>query len=199
MATVFTILQSDRISLEVFARMSASTTRRGRPKGSGLDDRTQLEHLRKLLDRDPALKPTTAIKSLGISDPASIRRLRDKLRAGPDGIAVPTGTSEGGGSGMTRNAQSASLRDSNGTAQDGAAHVADSMSSRAQDAAVEWFAQWYGLGLRALSTTVEAQLAAFETMLRAPQVATVVRQHIVLNEHMMSMYASTPDVRKTLH
>jgi hypothetical protein len=44
-----------------------------------------LAKLRQMLASDPELRPTTAIRSLGIADPATIRRLRDKLKAG--GIA----------------------------------------------------------------------------------------------------------------
>lgn len=59
--------------------MSEEKHRRGRPKGTGIDDRGQLERIAALLAGDPELKPTTAIKSLGVSDPSTIRRLRDKF------------------------------------------------------------------------------------------------------------------------
>ncbi len=60
--------------------MPTATVRYGRPKGSGLDDRQQLETLAALLAANPKLKPTTAIRSLGVEDPSAIRRLRDKFR-----------------------------------------------------------------------------------------------------------------------
>lgn len=60
--------------------MSTTSARYGRPKGSGLDDSRQLESLAALLAANPALKPTTAIRSLGIEEPSTIRRLRDKFR-----------------------------------------------------------------------------------------------------------------------
>lgn len=53
---------------------------RGRPVGTGIDDSERLALLRARLAADPKLKPTTAIKALGITDPSSIRRLRDKLK-----------------------------------------------------------------------------------------------------------------------
>lgn len=59
--------------------MLQDKARRGRPKGSGIDDRTRLEAIAQLLAADPSLKPTTAIKSIGITDPSAIRRLRDKF------------------------------------------------------------------------------------------------------------------------
>jgi hypothetical protein len=61
--------------------MTPSKPGRGRPKGSGLDDAAQLRAIASLLAADPELRPTTAIKNLGISDPSVIRRLRDKYHA----------------------------------------------------------------------------------------------------------------------
>lgn len=58
--------------------MSERKARRGRPKGSEIDDSGQLRAIAKLISEDPELKPTTAIRSMGISDPSTIRRLRDK-------------------------------------------------------------------------------------------------------------------------
>jgi len=55
--------------------------RYGRPKGSGVDDSQKLESIAALLAANPGLKPTTAIRSLGIDNPSIIRRLRDKFRA----------------------------------------------------------------------------------------------------------------------
>jgi hypothetical protein len=61
--------------------MTPSKSGRGRPKGTGLNDAAQLRAIAGLLAADPDLKPTTAIKQLGISDPSVIRRLRDKFHA----------------------------------------------------------------------------------------------------------------------
>src|SRR4029078_11565370 len=60
--------------------MPTTNARYGRPKGSGVDDSRQLARLAALLASNPALKPTTAIRSLGVEDPSVIRRLRDKFR-----------------------------------------------------------------------------------------------------------------------
>jgi hypothetical protein len=60
--------------------MSTASARYGRPRGTGLDDTQQLQSLAALLAANPALKPTTAIRSLGVEDPSAIRRLRDKFR-----------------------------------------------------------------------------------------------------------------------
>lgn len=61
--------------------MSERKARRGRPKGSEIDDSGQLRAIAKLIADEPDLKPTTAIRSLGISDPSTIRRLRDKYNS----------------------------------------------------------------------------------------------------------------------
>jgi hypothetical protein len=60
--------------------MPITSARYGRPKGTGVDDTRHLESLAALLAANPALKPTTAIRSLGVEDPSVIRRLRDKFR-----------------------------------------------------------------------------------------------------------------------
>lgn len=67
--------------------MSETKAGRGRPKGSGLNDSAQLAAIEKLLANDPQLKPTTAIKMSGVTDPSAVRRLRDKLSANRTGHA----------------------------------------------------------------------------------------------------------------
>lgn len=55
-----------------------STRKRGRPKGTGIDDSDRIARLTELLRVRPELKPTTAIRVMGFTDPSVIRRLRDK-------------------------------------------------------------------------------------------------------------------------
>jgi hypothetical protein len=59
--------------------MQTASARYGRPKGTGLDDRQRLASIAAALLANPKLKPTTAIRSLGVDDPSAIRRLRDKF------------------------------------------------------------------------------------------------------------------------
>jgi hypothetical protein len=66
--------------------MHTMKPQRGRPKGSGIDDRARLQQIAGMMAVDPRLKPTTAIKAIGITDPSTIRRLRDKLRSMGDGL-----------------------------------------------------------------------------------------------------------------
>ncbi len=53
--------------------------KRGRPPGTGKNDTDRLLKIAALMAADPALKPTTAIKQIGETDPSTIRRLRDKF------------------------------------------------------------------------------------------------------------------------
>jgi hypothetical protein len=60
--------------------MLHDSTRRGRPKGTGIDDSARIARLDELLRIRPDLRPTTAIRLMGYSDPSAIRRLRDKYK-----------------------------------------------------------------------------------------------------------------------
>lgn len=68
--------------------MSADKAKRGRPVGSGTNDRIWLREMSRLIRIKPATRPTEAIKALGVTDASTIRRLRDKhkrLTAAPAG------------------------------------------------------------------------------------------------------------------
>ncbi|WP_291164054.1 hypothetical protein [Hyphomicrobium sp.] len=54
--------------------------RRGRPIGTGIDDSDRIARLDELLRIHPELRPTTAIRLMGYSNPSAIRRLRDKYK-----------------------------------------------------------------------------------------------------------------------
>jgi hypothetical protein len=60
--------------------MAQKTAARGRPKGTGLDDAGPLAAIAELIAANPGMKPTTAIKALGFTDPSTVRRLRDKYQ-----------------------------------------------------------------------------------------------------------------------
>jgi hypothetical protein len=67
-------------TLQGHKRMAQKTAARGRPKGTGLDDAGPLAAIAELIAANPGMKPTTAIKALGFSDPSTVRRLRDKYQ-----------------------------------------------------------------------------------------------------------------------
>ena len=58
--------------------MTDRKPQRGRPVGTGIDDRIWLRELGRIISVAPATPPTTAIRSLGFTDPSTIRRLREK-------------------------------------------------------------------------------------------------------------------------
>lgn len=193
--------------------MPVAEARRGRPKGSGLDDNVHLQEIIRRLADDPALKPTTAIKLIGINDPSTIRRLRDKLKSFKGEGTASNGHESGEGSSRARpptkpsSISAAPRSEKRSPAQaaelagprqgDGSGALACAVS--ASDETFSWFASWCGLGLQAISTTVEAQIAAMETILRVPPIASVLRQQVLINEHVMAFYALRPSVRSTLH
>lgn len=63
--------------------MSNSPRPRGRPRGTGIDDRETLRAVTSLLVENSGLRPTTAIRQVGINDPSVVRRLREKLKTLP--------------------------------------------------------------------------------------------------------------------
>ena len=54
--------------------------KRGRPKGTGINDHETLLRIAHLVAANPNMKRTTAIKQAGITNPSVIRRLRDKYQ-----------------------------------------------------------------------------------------------------------------------
>ncbi|MEQ1650914.1 MAG: hypothetical protein ABL897_00330, partial [Hyphomicrobium sp.] len=84
---------SNRFGFEGKTVMLQEKSRRGRPKGTGIDDSDRIARLAEVIRVRPELKPTTAIRAMGISDPSAIRRLRDKyhafLRCTPADTAAP--------------------------------------------------------------------------------------------------------------
>ena len=58
----------------------AADRKRGRPKGTGINDHEMLLRIAALLAADPAKKRTTAIKEIGITNASVVRRLRDKYQ-----------------------------------------------------------------------------------------------------------------------
>ena len=209
--------------------MSEANMRRGRPKGSGLDDRKQLLNIAAMIAADPSLKPTTAIRALGVTDPSVIRRLRDKYSemlerqhvaasnntaarvaetGGPDAFVAPAAHTDRPGTGR------------NGGAINLAASIPREPVRREAprfevisggDAGIaprmreplsptaDWLAAWCGMGLGAATTAFETQLALMQQMLRLPPVAMVLSGQVAINEMALSMVPRHPGFRQTLH
>jgi hypothetical protein len=185
--------------------MPTDFARRGRPRGSGLDDRVSLRAVADLLEADPALKPTTAIKRLGVSDPSTIRRLRDKLRQN-EVEAPPVEQSERATGDSTRSrppqlsaAAQVPVARSEGSRRHGGGYgPVHMMVWQETNTAVSWFTVWCALGLRAFSATVEAQLAAVEGILLVPEGSSGLR-HEAFSESRFAFSTAGPDIRNTVH
>ncbi|HEX2840616.1 hypothetical protein [Hyphomicrobium sp.] len=178
--------------------MPSDYARRGRPRGSGLDDRGQLRQIAEMLDADPTLKPTTAIKAIGVSDPSTIRRLREKLKVLPH--PARSGDTALGGVAQTLEPLLARSQSKPVSPAPGSyAGLAEVQTSGAPDAKLSFFMQWCALGLSAVSSTVEAQMAMLDDLLQVPQVASALRQQLLFNEVAKAFCPKRSDVRSTLH
>ena len=165
---------------------------RGRPKGSGLDDHSYLATLNSLLDADPGLKPTTAIRSMGVNEPSTVRRLREKLRSTRNAkVSKPAKAI------AARNAERVSTKSQIPAAPSAGETRTPSARSDAFDHS--WIVQWYGLGISAIRSTVAVQMAAIESLLVASPAALALKQHLAFNKRVMAFCGSSSDVRKTLH
>ena len=138
--------------------MASATARQGRPKGSGVDDSQQLARIAALLAADPKLKPTTAIRSLGIEDPSLIRRLRDKYRAKQavsetntrqktTAKPKPKAAANGGENPETRETATAS------------SNLRSGPSTNWNSVPADIFVAWCGFGLNAVSAAIENKQA----------------------------------------
>jgi hypothetical protein len=187
--------------------MTVERARRGRPRGSGLDDHVHLDAIRRVMAANAGMRPTTAIKAIGISDPSTIRRLRDKLRfaAVPQEARRPNARSARAPLRQTL----ASARPENGSAgkrrsfeprQAPRSAVGPlALVGSADDDRNRWLAAWLGVSISAIATTLEVQIRAFESVLRAPYVAAALKHQCELNKCAFALCAPGTDVHKTLH
>ena len=169
--------------------MHQAKVRYGRPKGSGLDDRAQLAAIAALLAANPKLKPTTAIRSLGIEDPSDIRRLRDKFRieqsalladahrspaprsTAPQPLRVCTALNENAPAAVVHPVTASPL------AHD---RVAVEPRKAAAPAIASPFA-WYEMGFAALNAAIENQALLAQCFMHLPAVAMTMRAQLAMN------------------
>lgn len=209
--------------------MSEGKSRRGRPVGTGIDDRARLATVAELIAADPTLKPTTAIKSLGVSDPSVIRRLRDKFNlmrvelmaeieaatrtpAQPRPAARPK--SGGEPQPATHRTAAIEARSDRKTARIGEprACVAAAPAAAPLEVASEpratpsapfdagrLLASWLSLGFRAASAAASAQLALLEQTKDLPHVRIALRQQLAFGEWAMALVAPSPLPSQTVH
>jgi len=159
---------------------------RGRPVGTGIDDSDRLKSIVDLLSANPELRPTTAIKSLGLSDPSIIRRLRDKLKTMPAShhghAGGPDETPPSSHVKRHRVAAASNVRPfkiSELPSKPAANPAAPSAASTPMDALSLAFMD---MTVRAVSATLTAQQALFSLMLQNPFVRLALHQHVALNQ-----------------
>lgn len=184
--------------------MTASKTQRGRPKGSGINDEQRLKEIACRLNADPSLKPTTAIKAIGVTDPSAIRRLRDKFhlvqsqqKSSPDsGSSMPSRP-------VASPQQCASPRlMETPAARTASLAPAPAMMTAPVEATVPdrnhaAAAALFGFGLTAASAMMEQQLIIAQSVFRLPAVRDFMRQQIELTEFMLAVASPSPGPRLT--
>lgn len=180
--------------------MPAKQPRRGRPKGSGLDDSGQLMAIAALIANDPDLKPTTAIKSLGVSDPSTIRRLRDKYRKfqnpieGPKpGLKTklahqPKACAKSADRAQTITKASTARPQLQAPRQPRSPKPMPAASEASLGEPASWLNGVTALGLQSLATTIDVQIAAYRNLMTFPPVAFALKQQSVFNDFALSLY-----------
>lgn len=177
--------------------MTATRPRRGRPKGTGIDDRYRLLEIARLTSANPELKTTTAIKRLGINDPSVIRRLRDKFNAVRADLeneiaearakaAVPPERGRPNLRIVSSDMPPAPTR-----SELPRQHVTPAAPLPAPGQ-LGPMAAWFGLGIAAAASAIEQQLAVSEQLMRLPTVASLLRQQVAAAEIMMQLAARLP-------
>jgi len=197
---------------------------RGRPKGTGLDDRQLLQSLFSLLNADPELKPTTAIKSLGVTDPSAIRRLRDKCKLALSDTSQVMPAAQACQSVKTSTpARIMALRSANPALRTkpvatpspelikptvaapiaAPAQTAKTAQQRAGDdrrqLASDWFSVWADIGVHSMTTTLNVQWILYGHVLNSPPIRAALSQQSVLTDFAAAWCAFGPDPGKTIH
>lgn len=186
--------------------MPTMQPRYGRPKGSGLDDSHQLESIAALLAANPALKPTTAIRSLGVEDPSVIRRLRDKFRMDQARLMANARRSFLTNGHTGRSLGRAAPRRQLAAVRNSSPAVA--MPVPDNDIAVKPAhvapqpplpATLFDLGLRALTTAIEQQAVLAQHWLRLPAVDNAVRAQLAVGAFLVAVSSPRKPLKPRTH
>ena len=179
--------------------MQTTTARYGRPKGTGVDDSRQLESLAALLAANPALRPTTAIRALGVDDPSVIRRLRDKFRMDQARLMADARRSvRSNGRALARpgplqpNSRRplASVRTLIPAPLNAVTPEPDYRRHRPALPQPTLLAVWYDFGLWAVGTAMEQQMVLAKHWLQLPAIEIAMRGQLAVGAFVVA--ASTP-------
>jgi hypothetical protein len=190
--------------------MTAPKARRGRPKGSGIDDQQRLIAIARVMTADPRLKTTTAIKAIGITDPSAIRRLRDKFNAttaeGQPSRRPASATSAQSAAGRAaalianepiRRASAVLPQPAPprmGTAADVAAS-SKGVVKPANNDTIPVAATLFGMGLNAATAMLEQHMLLAQSVMKLPQVRDLMRNQIAFTEFMLTVANPSPGHR----
>jgi hypothetical protein len=175
--------------------MQTASARYGRPKGTGLDDRKRLASIAAALVANPKLKPTTAIRSLGVEDPSTIRRLRDKFNLEQGKLLAEARRAARANTSSTQRevAKLAKLAQSSMPHDAIAAAPPVSKSSSLPSLSIvpqsSLLVGCLDLGVCAVSTALEGQIILAEYWLRLPAVSMALRGQLTLNAVAVAIYA----------
>lgn len=161
--------------------MALSKSSRGRPKGSGIDDQSRLRDIAALIDQDPNLKPTTAIRAIGVTDPSAIRRLRDKFNqfradvidTEPEQVEAATTKThvepqrEVQAPRVVAASVPADDRKTAPVMTEAQGAVAKVVAGNREPAG--WLTSWFGVSVALATSAAEFQFAVIDQMLRIPQ------------------------------
>ena len=193
--------------------MTASNARRGRPKGSGINDQQRLAEIAQLIGSNPRMRPTTAIKAIGITDPSAIRRLRDKFNLDHgDTYSASHTASHGTGSPATVRAAPLSalepLRRAAPISRPAVAPTVEKKSAESMQGLAQALpakvantnqvpvaAMLFGFGLNAATALFEQQMMIAQSVMRLPQVRDLFRQQIAFTEFMLTVANPSPGPR----
>jgi hypothetical protein len=207
--------------------MPGAKRNRGRPKGSGLDDRALLRSVIELVAQNPELKPTTAIKAVGITDPSAIRRIRDKYHMAQNAgqQSPPPASRVLAARALALNGNADSVRKGEATAapavldksrRGGSVRTGSDLncapaenerpvpvvafaSPAFRQQSLTWFAIWTELGLQSMAASLRTQWLIYEHVMKSPAVTAAVRSQSALTGFAAAWCANSPDPGKTIH
>ena len=177
--------------------MPIANGRYGRPKGTGLDDHQRLASIAAALVANPKLKPTTAIRSLGVDDPSVIRRLRDKFRVEQGKLMADARRAS-----RSKDARTPLVSATTPCAAEPVNAAPNPLGPSRSLSIVpqsSLLVGYFELGMCAVSTAVEGQSILAEYWLRLPAVSMALRGQLALNAIGVAVYSRSKGRRAHLN